>query len=148
MSRICPSTSRTPVPGVFGSSRRWAIQFPTGSTGTASWVPIGRLTPGLRLSPMWCLGRLRKCLVRRRRHGIFFRSASLDRILVETDASYQKHCPVGGMGPPVATPFHVGIVYKWLAGLRDVDNLTQISRTVNADFMDFYEIDVSRPSDQ
>ena len=78
----------------------------------------------------------------------FFRSASLDRILVETDASYQKHCPVGGMGPPVTTPFHVGIVYKWLAGLRDVDSLTLISRTVNANFMDFYEIDVSRPSDQ
>ena len=32
---------------------------------------VGRLTPGLRLSPMWCLGRLQKRLVRRRRHGIF-----------------------------------------------------------------------------
>ena len=47
----------------------------------------------------------------------FFRSASLDRILVETDASYQKHCLVGGMGPPVTTPFHVGVVYKYCCNL-------------------------------
>ena len=67
---------------------------------------------------------------------------------METDASYQKHCPVGGMGPHVTSPCHMGVVYKWLAGLRDVDSLTQISRTVNANFMDFYEIEVSRPSDQ
>ena len=97
---------------------------------------------------MWCLGRPQKRLMCRMGHRIFFRSASLDWILVETDASYQKHCPVGGMGPPVTTPFHMGGVYKWLAGLRDVDSLTQIARTVNANFMNFYEIDISCPSDQ
>ena len=67
---------------------------------------------------------------------------------METDASYQKYCPVGGMGPHVTSPFHMGVVYKWLAGLRDVDSLTQISRTVNANFVDFYEIEVSHPSDR
>ena len=51
---------------------------------------------------------------------------------------------MGAMGTPVTIPFHMG----WLAGLRDVDSLTQISRTVNANFEDFYEIDVSRPSGQ
>ena len=77
-----------------------------------------------------------------------FCSASLDQILVETDASYQKQCPVGGDGTPGHYSFHVGVVYKWSADLFDVDSLTQISRTVNANFMDFYEIEVPRPSDQ
>ena len=46
-------------------------QCPTGSTGTACWVHIGRLTSGSRLSPMWCLGCLQKSLVRQRGHWIF-----------------------------------------------------------------------------
>ena len=37
-------------------------------------------------------------------------SVSLDRILVETDVSYQKHCPMSVVGSPVATLFHVACV--------------------------------------
>ena len=128
MSRICPSTSKTAVPGVFRSSRRWAIQFPTGSTGTASWVHVGRLKPGSRLSPMWCLGRLQKRLVRQRGHRIFSAWLAMMGSWWKLMLLTRSIVRLGGMGPPVTTPFHVGVVYKWLAGLRDVDSLTDCKR--------------------
>ena len=53
----------------FYPQETWATIVLARYTGSVSWVYIGRLVPGSRLSPSGWLGRLRRRLVRQRRYG-------------------------------------------------------------------------------
>ena len=64
-----------------------------------------------------------------------------DRLLVETDAPFQRKAIHDGPRPSihVTSPFHIALVYRWLACVKQAATVGEAARRISANFSHFFD---------
>ena len=64
-----------------------------------------------------------------------------DRLLVEADAPYQRKAIHDGPRPSihVTSPFHIALVYRWLACVKQAATVGEAARRISANFSHFFD---------
>ena len=75
---------------------------------------------------------------------MFFGSAPLEQLLLETDSPKLQYAPTGRHGVLVRSPYHVDEVYEWLASLHTMGSVIVLSHVINQNYAKFYNVDITQ----